>query len=76
MIAKVFGKVLRDIRLEKKISQEKLAEYCSLHRTYISLIERSKRSPTISTIFKLAKALDIEPSQLIKRVEIELSKNK
>lgn len=75
MIAEVFGKVLREIRLEKKISQEKLAEYCDLDRTYISLLERGKRQPTITTIFKLAEALQIEPSQLIKRVELKKAKS-
>ena len=69
MIIEVFGKVLRELRESNKISQEKLAEYCDLDRTYISLLERGLRQPTITTIFKLAKALNVSPSQLIERVE-------
>jgi transcriptional regulator with XRE-family HTH domain len=69
MIAEVFGKVLREQREANKISQEKLAEYCNLDRTYISLLERGKRQPTLTTIFKLAKALSIASSALIAVVE-------
>jgi len=55
MIEVAFGKVLREMRTEKKISQEKLAELCGLDRTYISLFERGLRQPTITTIFKISK---------------------
>ena len=65
----VFGNVLRELRMEKNISQEKLAEFCDLDRTYISLLERGQRQPTITTIFKLAKALNISPSAMIEKVE-------
>ena len=53
MVIEIFGKVLREMRDENQISQEKLAEYCDLDRTYISLLERGLRQPTITTIFKL-----------------------
>ena len=69
MVVEIFGKVLRELRDGNNISQEKLAEYCDLDRTYISLLERGLRQPTITTIFKLAKALNISPSQLIAKVE-------
>jgi transcriptional regulator with XRE-family HTH domain len=69
MVIEIFGKVLRELRENNSISQEKLAEYCDLDRTYISLLERGQRQPTITTIFKLAKALKIAPSELIKLVE-------
>lgn len=70
MIVEVFGKVLRELRESNQLSQEKLAEYCELDRTYISMLERGLRQPTITTIFKLAKALKITPSQLIEKVEV------
>jgi len=72
MIIEIFGKVLREIREENNLSQEKLAEYCDLDRTYISLLERGLRQPTITTIFKLAKALSISPSALIEKVEHQI----
>ena len=64
-IEEVFGKVLREIRLEKKTSQEELAHTCGLDRTYISLMERGKRKPTITTIFALAFGLNVLPSFLV-----------
>jgi transcriptional regulator with XRE-family HTH domain len=72
MVISVFGKVLRELREGEKLSQEKLAEYCDLDRTYISMLERGLRQPTISTIFKIADALDISPSELVRKVELEL----
>ena len=69
MVVEVFGKVLRVLREGNRVSQEKLAEYCDLDRTYISLLERGLRQPTITTIFKLAKALKISPSKMIEMVE-------
>lgn len=73
MVISVFGKVLRTLREDKNLSQEKLAEYCDLDRTYISLLERGLRQPTISTIFKIADALDIPPSELVRKVELEIT---
>jgi len=69
MIIKVFGQVLRELRIEKKISQEKLAEYCELDRTYISLLERGLRQPTLTTLFRISKALDLKPSEMVSKVE-------
>lgn len=72
MIVSIFGKVLRELRENKKLSQEKLAEYCDLDRTYISLLERGLRQPTITTLFKLSDALNIKPSELVELVDIKL----
>ena len=69
MIIEVFGKVLHEMRVANNISQEKLAEFSELDRTYISLLERGLRQPTITTLFRLAKALNIQPSALIEKVE-------
>ena len=68
-IEEVFGEVLRGIRLEKKLSQEKLAYICGLDRTYISLMERGKRKLTINTIFALASSLNVLPSFLVSATE-------
>jgi len=64
-IEQAFGEVLRKIRLEKSLSQEELAHLCELDRTYISLMERGKRKPTINTIFALARGIGESPSDLI-----------
>lgn len=67
-----FGKVLRELRKEKKVSQEKLAELCELDRTYISLLERNLRQPTLSTFFRIAKALQISSTEFIFKIENSL----
>ena len=64
-----FGQVLREFRNEAGISQEKLAMECDLDRTYISILERGLRQPSLKTIFVLAKALNVDPSKIIKKVE-------
>ncbi len=53
MINKLFGEILREFRTNANLSQEKLAELSSLDRTYISLLERGKRQPTLQTLFIL-----------------------
>jgi transcriptional regulator with XRE-family HTH domain len=68
-LEQIFGKVLKKVRIEKGLSQEKLAEYCMLDRTYISLLERGLRQPTLKTIFSIANALEISPTVLIQEVE-------
>ncbi len=55
-----FGKNLKQLRKQKKLTQEKLAEYAGLDRTYIGGIERGERNISLINIEKIAKALDIE----------------
>ena len=72
-IEAIFGQVIRELRLKAGLSQEGLSHACSRHRTYVSLIERGRNSPTIATVWQLAKALDVKPSQIISRVERRLA---
>lgn len=65
-----FGIIVKELRCKKSISQELLAEKSNLDRTYISMLERGKKSPTILTIFKISSALEIASSDLIKQVEL------
>jgi transcriptional regulator with XRE-family HTH domain len=68
-----FGGVLRRLRKEAKMSQEVLGFESELQRNYVSLMELGKYQPTISTVFKLAYALKISPSTMVKMVEVELA---
>ena len=63
-IVKVFGTNLKKYRTQKKLSQEKFAELCGLHRTYISDIECFRRSISLENIQKIADALEIETYKL------------
>ncbi len=51
------------------LSQEKLALEANIQRNYVSLIERGINQPTVSTIFKLATALEMKPSEIMLLVE-------
>ena len=63
-IVKVFGTNLKKYRTQKGLSQEKFAEKCGLHRTYISDIECFRRSISLENIQRIADALEIEAYQL------------
>ncbi len=64
-IIRVFGFNVRKYRKVRGISQEKLAEICGLHRTYISDIECFQRNVSLESIEKIANALQIEAYRLI-----------
>ena len=68
-VEKSFGQVLRQIRQEQGLSQEELGLESGYHRTYISLLERGKKNPSLQTIFQLATALKVEPSEIISHVQ-------
>lgn len=61
--------VLRKKRNEAGFSQEELAHLCNIDRTYISMLERKKRKPTINIIFKICVSLHIKPSDFIAEIE-------
>lgn len=67
--AVLIGSVIRDFRRAKKMSQEVLSGLADLDRTHYSKIERGLRSPTIDTIFKIARALDVPAHEIIVAIE-------
>lgn len=64
-IIKIFGQNVRRYRKELGLSQEKLADKCGLHRTYIGSIECFQRNVSLENIQKIAEALNKEPYQLL-----------
>ena len=65
----VFGKVLRELRTQVGLTQEQLGFECELDRTFISLLERGLRQPTLTTLFALAEKLKVPASTIIQHVE-------
>ena len=63
---KEFGNRLRELRLNKGYSQEKLAEIAKMHRNYVGMVERGERNITLLNIKKLARALKVETKELFK----------
>jgi transcriptional regulator with XRE-family HTH domain len=67
----MLGRHLREARLEAGLTQEQLAQAARVDRTYISMLEREERSPTMAVFFDLCHALAIKPSTLVARAEGE-----
>ena len=64
-----FGKILRELRKKRGFTQEELAHRANLDRTYIGMLERGERQPTLDTLFALAKALKERPSSIVAKME-------
>ena len=66
------GKVIQSCREEKGLSQEVVSGLANIGRTHLSAIERGVRKPTLETFFRLAEAMQIKPSELMKKIEQQL----
>ncbi len=73
---RAFARVLIQLRKERGLSQEALASKSGYHAKYISLLERAKYSPSLTTIIEIAEALGVSGSNLVLRVEKLLPKNR
>ena len=63
------GKTIKKLREHRGITQEELAYQASLHRTYISLLEKGERNPSILTLCKVSSALNTHLSEIFKIME-------
>ncbi|MGJ1266636.1 helix-turn-helix domain-containing protein [Sphingobacterium spiritivorum] len=61
-----FGNKIRELRIERKLSQEQLADLAGLHRTYIGMIERAEKNITLINIYKLSKALNVDMEEIFR----------
>lgn len=75
-IDRVLGKVIRDLRVERELSQEKLAELGDFERSYISKVENGIRAIQFRTVIRFAEAFDIQPSELVRKFEVALENDK
>ncbi|WP_033023736.1 helix-turn-helix domain-containing protein [Pseudoalteromonas sp. Bsw20308] len=64
-----FGRNLKELRLNAELSQEELADLCSLHRTYIGSVERGERNISLNNIILISQALNTSPSILFKGIK-------
>jgi len=64
-LEKAFGAVLKQQRVKRKLTQAELAERSDLDVTYISLLERGGRQPTLKVFLKLADALGVSPTRIL-----------
>lgn len=69
MPEQAFGLVLRQLRVQRGLSQEVLGFESGLQRNYISMLELAQSAPTLTSMYKLAAALSIRPSEFLIRME-------
>ena len=70
-ITKALGRRIRNYRVAKGLSQEKLAELAGCHATYIGQIERGEKNATIESIEKISAALNISLSKLFEKLDLQ-----
>ena len=68
----MIGREIQAARKKAGISQEELAHRAGIHRTYVSLLERDRRSPTVDVVFRICRALNISAAKLVGRAERRL----
>lgn len=71
--AEILGRVIQEYREKRGLSQEVVSGLADIGRTHLSAIERGVRKPTLETFFRLAEAMDLKPSELLRRVEEALA---
>ena len=71
-VARQFGLIVRRHRTAMNMSQETLAAEAACHPTYVSLLERGKRNPSLDTMLRIADALNVKASDLVRETEAKL----
>ena len=68
-IKQLLGNKIREWRLERQLSHERLAALAGLHRTYVGAVERGERNISLVNIVAIARALDVLPSELLEDIK-------
>lgn len=68
----IFGAILKELRTERELTQQQLADYTGMDRAYISELERGILLPSLETIFKLSAQLKIKPGDFVHRIDQKL----
>lgn len=63
-----FGKRLKTLRLDHNLTQLELAEILDMSPNFIGMIERGERNTTVENVFKIARALNVKPSNLFEEL--------
>jgi len=71
-----FGRLLRELREERGLSQSQLALDSGLDQTFVSLLERGRRQPSLITMFALCDALEVAPESVVRRLSAARPKSK
>ena len=71
---KAVGGAIRKARIERGLSQDVLSGFAGIARTHLTMIENGDKQPNFETIWRIAVALDMKPSELVARIEQEADK--
>lgn len=69
---RLIGQIIRQRRIQKGMTQELLSGLAGIARTHLTMIENGSKQPNFETIWRIAVALDMKPSQLVAMMEDEL----
>lgn len=68
----LIGKVIRQKRIQKGMTQELLSGFAGIARTHLTMIENGTKQPNFETIWRIALALEMKPSELVAEIEAAL----
>ena len=71
-LKEVFGMTIRKLREDQKLSQQEVADYSEMDRTYLSDLERGLYYPSLLIVYKLSEVLKIKPHELIEKIDRQL----
>lgn len=71
----VIGETIRNLRKKRGVSQEVLSGLAGIARTHLTMIENGQKKPNLETIWRLAEALDMRPSELVAQIELRSDDN-
>ena len=69
------GRTIRSLRNKKGISQDVLSGFAGIARTHLTMIENGDKQANFETLWKIANALDMRPSELVAQIEAEIERN-
>lgn len=69
------GQAIRILRKEKRISQDVLSGLAGIARTHLTMIENGSKQANFETIWRIALALDMRPSELVEKIEQEIERS-
>ena len=67
------GQAIRRLRLQKHMTQDLLSGFAGIARSHLSMIENGTKQANMETLWRIAQALEIRPSQLVEAIEAEIA---
>ena len=75
VLSEAIGKTIKNLRKQKGVSQEKLADAIDSHQVYISEIERGLKMPSLSILYEIAKFFGVSLTELVSIIESNIKKS-